>query len=275
MRLFLDCDGVLADFERRAGEIFGMPPRAFEKQYGLPAFWRELARASDFYATLPLLPGARRLFEAVQHLDPIILTGCPRGDWAEAQKVRWAAEHFPGTRIITCMAVDKRRHGRRGDVLVDDMLKHRHLWEAMGGTFVHHRGVDASLAALHRLGFDVRDRSSSDFGDGATGELAVLRPNVAAQGTSAPQNRFFYAYPPGSLDEESIMAQNNQQGGNQPDQNPGQQEQQDGQRQNQQGQNPGQGGGQQDQQDRQPGQDDDRNGQNNQAGRDDENRQDR
>lgn len=157
MQLFLDCDGVLADFESRAGEIFGMHPRAFEKRRGLPTFWRQLARAPDFYATLPLLAGARRLFEAVRHLDPVILTGCPRGGWTEAQKVRWAAEHFPGTRIITCMAVDKRRYGNRGDILVDDTVKHRHLWEAMGGIFVHHRDVDTTLDALRELGIEVRD----------------------------------------------------------------------------------------------------------------------
>lgn len=43
MRLFLDCDGVLADFDRSAEHIFGMPPRAFQKRQGLPAFWKRLA----------------------------------------------------------------------------------------------------------------------------------------------------------------------------------------------------------------------------------------
>lgn len=70
-----------------------------------------------------------RLFEAVRHLDPIILTGLPCGNWAADQKVRWATEHFPGTHIITCMAIDKRCHCEKGDVLVDDTLKHWHLWE--------------------------------------------------------------------------------------------------------------------------------------------------
>lgn len=278
MQLFLDCDGVLADFESRAGEILGMHPRAFEKRRGLPTFWRELARVPDFYASLPLLPGAQRLFEAVRHLDPVILTGCPRGGWAEAQKVRWAAEHFPGTRMITCMAVDKRRHGMRGDVLVDDTLKHRHLWEAMGGSFVHHHDVSATLDVLRGLGLDVRDPVARLEAATASPSAADLRQAVEGGGTFTPGKRLFHAYPPGSLEEESIMAQNNQQGGNQPNQNPGQQEQQDGQRQNQQGQNPGKGGGQQEQQDqqrRQPGQDDDQGNQNNQAGRDDEYRQNR
>jgi hypothetical protein len=150
-RLFLDCDGVLADFDRGAAAVLGMPPRPFQDRYGPPAFWKRLAKAQGFYANLPLMPDALEMFEAVRHLSPVILTGCPRGGWAEAQKEAWAARHFPGTPIITCMAVDKRRHGRAGDVLVDDTLKHRHLWEEAGGIFVHHRSAAQTLRELRAL----------------------------------------------------------------------------------------------------------------------------
>jgi 5'(3')-deoxyribonucleotidase len=151
MQLYLDCDGVLADFERAATELLRMPPRPFEKRHGLGEFWKRLARHPDFYGSLPLMPDAMELFEAVRHLDPIILTGLPRGDWAAPQKVRWAAEHFPGTRIITCLAADKRRHAREGDILVDDTLKYQALWNGAGGIFVHHRNARESIEALRRL----------------------------------------------------------------------------------------------------------------------------
>jgi 5' nucleotidase, deoxy (Pyrimidine), cytosolic type C protein (NT5C) len=147
-QLFLDCDGVLADFEAGATEVLGMSPRAFEQRHGIREFWRRLARAPDFYARLPLMPDARILFDAVAHLDPIILTGLPLGNWAAPQKVRWAAEHFPGTRIITCMARDKYRHMKGKDVLVDDRADHREKWKAAGGTFVHHKSARESLEQL-------------------------------------------------------------------------------------------------------------------------------
>lgn len=147
-QLYLDCDGVLADFDRGARDILGASPDQYAKSNGMGRFWQKLARAPDFYATLPLMPGAMRLFDSVRHLDPIILTGLPRGNWAADQKVRWAAEHFPDTRIITVMAVDKRNHCQAGDVLVDDTLKHRHLWEEAGGIFIHYRGVDQALDEL-------------------------------------------------------------------------------------------------------------------------------
>ena len=147
-RLYLDCDGVLADFDKGATALLGMPIKAFEKRYGLGRFWAKLATAPDFYFGLPLMPDAMTLFDAVKHLDPIILTGLPRVNWAADQKVRWAARYFPGTRIITTMARDKRDHAKEGDVLVDDQIKHAHLWEGAGGVFVHHESADDTIERL-------------------------------------------------------------------------------------------------------------------------------
>ena len=155
-QLYLDCDGVLADFDTGATAILGLPPRAFEKRHGPGRFWAKLATASDFYFGLPLMPDAMELFDAVRHLHPVILTGLPRGNWAADQKVRWAAKYFPGTRIITTMARDKRDHAKEGDVLVDDQVKHRHLWEEVGGIFIHHRSARRSLAELEQY-FELRE----------------------------------------------------------------------------------------------------------------------
>ena len=147
-RLYLDCDGVLADFDKGATALLGLPPKGFEKRHGPGRFWAKLASAPDFYFSLPLMADAMELYHAVKHLNPVILTGLPRGNWAADQKVRWAAQHFPGVRIITTMARDKRNHAREGDVLVDDMLRHSALWEEAGGIFIHHKSARESIAAL-------------------------------------------------------------------------------------------------------------------------------
>src|SRR3990170_2269631 len=149
--LFLDADGVLADFDAAAKALLGMSPRAFEEKYGKREFWRRLANAKDFYATLPLMPDARLLFDAVRHLEPTILTGLPLGNWAAPQKVKWAAEHFPGVPIITCMARDKHKHMKPGDVLVDDRDNHRPAYEREGVVFVHHKSAEDSLRQLAKL----------------------------------------------------------------------------------------------------------------------------
>ena len=71
MQLYLDCDGVLADFDKGATAILGLPPRAFEKRHGLGKFWQKLASAPDFYFGLPLMDDAMELFEGVRHVNPI------------------------------------------------------------------------------------------------------------------------------------------------------------------------------------------------------------
>ena len=154
-QLYLDCDGVLADFEKGATAALGMNPKTFEKKHGIGRFWARLARTPDFYFGLPLLPGATEFFETVRHLDPIILTGLPGGNWAADQKVRWAARHFPGTRIVTTLARNKRDHAKEGDVLVDDQLKHAHLWKDAGGIFIHHKNVASTLVRLEEY-FPIR-----------------------------------------------------------------------------------------------------------------------
>ena len=150
-RLFLDADGVLADFDAGAKALLGMTPAQFEERHGRREFWRRIANARNFYGSLPEMPDARRLFDAVEHLRPTILTGLPLGNWAAPQKVKWAAEHFPGVPIITCMARDKHQHMRAGDVLVDDRENHRAAYEREGVVFVHHRSAEESLRQLAEI----------------------------------------------------------------------------------------------------------------------------
>ncbi len=151
-KLFLDCDGVLADFEAGARALLGgMNPKQFEERYSRREFWRRLATTPDFYNTLPLMPDAQLLFDSVEHLRPTILTGLPLGNWAAPQKVAWAERHFPGTPIITCMARDKYRYMSKGDVLVDDRAQHRAKWEDAGGIFVTHENAERSLATLRQI----------------------------------------------------------------------------------------------------------------------------
>jgi len=149
--LFLDCDGVLADFDAGARRLLGMTPAAFEERHGRGEFWKRLARARNFYGELAELPDAQRLYEAVKHLKPTILTGLPLGNWAAPQKESWAAEHFPGVKIITTLARKKHLHMEPGDVLVDDRENHRKLWEDAGGVFVHHRNAADTIRRLAEI----------------------------------------------------------------------------------------------------------------------------
>lgn len=151
-RLFLDCDGVLADFESGFNSKFGMSGDEFETVYGTKQFWKAIRQDMNFFGTLPLMEGAVELYSAVKHLRPIILTGCPFGDWAEHQKFGWRDKYFPGVPMVTCLSRNKRNFCQPGDVLVDDLEKYRHLWEEAGGAFVLHTSAEDSISQLKTLG---------------------------------------------------------------------------------------------------------------------------
>lgn len=153
MRLYLDCDGVLADFDKHFIDCFGKPPRDYEDKHGSKIFWHDIeSEQPTFYRDLPLMPDAMDLFEAVAHMRPIILTGCPRGGWAEPQKLAWAKHHFPGIPMVVCMSRNKRDWCQPGDVLIDDRPNHKARWEEAGGVWITHTSAAESIAKLRDVG---------------------------------------------------------------------------------------------------------------------------
>lgn len=153
-KLFLDCDGVLADFDRYFVQHYGIDPTYFEESQGSKRLWQNLQLHEDYYFNLPLMPDAMVLYEAVKHLNPPILTGMPQGgEWAVDQKHRWGAKYFPSTKVIVCLSKDKHLHmTEEGDVLVDDRLKYAHHWINAGGVFVLHTSAANTIEKLKLLG---------------------------------------------------------------------------------------------------------------------------
>lgn len=138
IQVWLDCDGVLADFDAGFRKLTGADPHLYEELYGAAAFWGRIAKANAFFEKLPPMEQGRKLYNSIKHLRPIILTGTPQGDWSVPQKLRWRDAHFPGVPMVTCRSKDKRIYCQPGDVLIDDLLKYELLWKESGGQFIHY-----------------------------------------------------------------------------------------------------------------------------------------
>lgn len=156
-RVFVDLDGVLCDFDRAVRSIFGRSPNELQPR----EMWSRLARTPGFYTNLPWMPDGRSLWEFVKPLDPIILTGLPRGKWAEPQKREWCRRELgEDVQVITCMAREKTEKAKEaiypGErmLLIDDRESNGERWEAEGGTFILHESAYRTIAALRALGVD-------------------------------------------------------------------------------------------------------------------------
>lgn len=160
MIIFLDMDGVLADFNGAMIKHFGVP---FDQVGGGDAKerWRLISsELPDVYANLDTLPDADALVAAVTEVCveydaiPGILTAIPKyGRLPNAQKhkyewtrVRWP--HLCKNFNIGPFAVDKQKHARPGHILIDDSELNIPQWQACGGYGILHVSAENSIQQL-------------------------------------------------------------------------------------------------------------------------------
>jgi len=154
--LYLDSDGVLADFDSRAVELLdGKQISEVPKGTLWGRIERYNAHVAPFFETLELMPDAERLVQFAtanfKRVAVLTATGYTPKDGAE-QKVRWYAKHFPGLKVI-CVekSPDKAEYAVGGAVLVDDRMKSLDPWMAKGGIGVFHKSVDDTIRQLQQL----------------------------------------------------------------------------------------------------------------------------
>lgn len=152
-QLFIDLDGVLADFDGFYESNFGIRPARTSQD--LPDMWDNIKNHGTFYLDLPMMGDALRLWHGacILHPKPVILTGLPYSITdVEIHKRRWVSKYIGRhAEVICCASKDKCKFGKPGDILVDDWEKYRHLWEGMGGAFVLHTSAEKSLDRIQEL----------------------------------------------------------------------------------------------------------------------------
>lgn len=122
-RIFLDMDGVLADFDGAIHTNVGEdPPEMF-----VPGFFRNLAVMQGAKEAVEALLADNRLEIFIGSKITSKVPGCA------TEKMEWVAMHFPKLLKSMCLICDKMC--LRGDVLVDDDFERwAHKFE---GQFIH------------------------------------------------------------------------------------------------------------------------------------------
>lgn len=145
-RLYLDMDGVLADFDQGYQNEFGLKA---SKEFD-SVDWALVRGRPGFYANLPPMPDLEDLWSFTEPLRPVVLTGVPDSvQGVYDQKRAWVLKHLgPGVPVIGCRSRDKSLHMQPGDIIIDDWEKYSHLWKARGGVWITHRSAAESLQAL-------------------------------------------------------------------------------------------------------------------------------
>lgn len=157
VNLYVDQDGVLADFDRHFPTVFGLDHRDMADD----DMWGRINGHESFFRDLPPCPGALEFFDSVRHLHPVILTACPKTNYQSVaiQKREWI-RHYLGhdVRVLPVMGGRNKplfMHAP-GDILIDDFSRNIEAWRAHGGHGILHRNWGDTHIALMQAGIRVR-----------------------------------------------------------------------------------------------------------------------
>jgi len=156
--LYLDMDGVVADFDEYAARTLGVPPSG-----GIypDDVWTKLAANPRIYRDLMPTKYAGKLYQECVKLclnldyDWAFLSAVPKGNdvkHAFQDKVEWIQKYFPGATVFFGpYSKDKHYHCRPGDILIDDRRSNIEEWRAAGGIGILHKDYVDTMSQLEAL----------------------------------------------------------------------------------------------------------------------------
>jgi hypothetical protein len=159
MTIYVDLDGVLADYDSRANEVLNTDNHyKYEFIWGKEVYWHRVSASNNFFGKLSPMSDASLLWSTVRKVapyKPVILTALPSTDSeaVDRQKRRWVKDHIQhDAEVITCQTHEKPNYCKPGDILIDDRAINRDAWLAKGGTYIIHTTAERTIGALQALG---------------------------------------------------------------------------------------------------------------------------
>jgi 5'(3')-deoxyribonucleotidase len=156
--LYLDMDGVVADFDEYAFRVLGVAPSGGVYPDDI---WNQIAENDRLYRDLKKTDYADQLVDECRDLaltkewQLIFLTAVPKANdikWAFYDKMVWVQKYYPDIPVhFGPYSFDKWQHCQPGDILIDDRPSNIEEWRTAGGIAIHHVDIDATLYQLSKL----------------------------------------------------------------------------------------------------------------------------
>jgi hypothetical protein len=161
-KVYLDMDGVLANFNQRFRDLSGMEPKEFENKYGKKAFWNLIDEENKikFWVGIKPMDGAAALVNAVKDYNYELLTSPSAKKQSYLGKILWVRNHtgdvFPSKPRINFKRAKEKHEVKpqlsQTDILIDDREDTIGRWNAAGGTGIVYKSIGQVLSDLKKLG---------------------------------------------------------------------------------------------------------------------------
>lgn len=158
-KIFVDMDGVVADFDKRFTDLSGMSPSDFESKHGKTAFWDfiDVEHKLAFWIGIPPMPDAQTLIDFVSKYDYEMLTApsikkeslMGKGLWMKNWTKRGLFPSKP--KVNYKPAKNKHQFAASNHILIDDKPSTIDSWKAAGGVGILHTSANNTINQLKKL----------------------------------------------------------------------------------------------------------------------------
>ena len=162
-KIYFDMDGVLADFDKSADAVSGLPhlsPGELRSEEDDDLMWSKIREIPHFYDTLDPMPGAVEMFNMIFDkfgTDVEILTGIPKPKrgitTAGEDKINWVRRYLDKDVKVNIVFKEEKKNYCKGPeyVLIDDTRSNIDSWVQNGGTGILHTDPEKTIKELLSL----------------------------------------------------------------------------------------------------------------------------
>mgnify|MGYP000689697843 FL=1 len=159
-KIYVDMDGVVADFDKRFKDLSGMSPSDYEAKNGKNAFWDfiDVKHKLAFWVGIPPMSDAQSLMDYVSKHDYEMLTApsikkeslMGKGLWIR----NWAKKGlFPSKPKVNYKPAKNKHHfAAPNHILIDDKQSTIDSWNAAGGIGILHTSAGNTINQLKKIG---------------------------------------------------------------------------------------------------------------------------
>jgi hypothetical protein len=152
-KIYLDMDGVIADFDKRYKARYKMEPKEAEQHKEFDKFFTQFINDEEF-ATLDLMPDAMELINYLRSLKvptEILSSSASekRDPQIRPQKMEWLKKNnieFPA--IIVPGKRHKKDYSNKNTLLIDDTPVNIDQWRREGGVGILHTDAQTTINIL-------------------------------------------------------------------------------------------------------------------------------
>jgi len=156
-RIFVDMDGVVADFLQGCSDMMGKPLTSDDAGHTEYDLRKEELTNKRLFGMLPPMVDYADLIGYIKHtgLPWEILTaaGTVNRELVVYDKNTWVRKYIDPTVVVTCTysGSQKGAFAQEGFVLIDDRPKNIKAWEDAGGIGILHESAEKTIKKLKKL----------------------------------------------------------------------------------------------------------------------------